>query len=243
MGSGPTWTKEEIQRLKELYPKSKWSEILNAIPNRSKRAIYYAAQRFDVKRETVERTFDPEDPKEKERRRKIGLTNSKKLKGKHISPRTEFTSERLKKLWEDPDFVAKMKKRVPWNKGKSYNAIKGDKNPMRCPEILKKCMSANGVKPSNPEIKLQQLLERTNYPFEYVGDGKMVIGGKCPDFTRRDGKRQLIELFGDYWHDEEEVEQRINFFKEKGYDCLVIWEHELDSEDEVIHRIRRFAGN
>lgn len=60
----------------------------------------------------------------------------------------------------------------------------------------------------------------------YNGNGKqnIIIGGKIPDYVRMDGKKQVIEVFGTYWHNEEEEEERIEHYRKYGYDCLVIWE-------------------
>ena len=74
-------------------------------------------------------------------------------------------------------------------------------------------MSGNGIKPTNPEIELGKLLDQL-YPnqYKYVGDGKRIIGGMCPDFIHQDGTFKVIELFGDYWHKGENPQDRIDAF-------------------------------
>ena len=77
---------------------------------------------------------------------------------------------------------------------------------------------------------------------EYVGDGKLIIDRKRPDFYAGPGK--VVELFGDYWHRGETGEERINFFNERGYECLVVWEGDFKKNaGEVVARVQEFANN
>ena len=87
--------------------------------------------------------------------------------------------------------------------------------------------------------------------FEFCGNGTRWIAGKNPDFVRIDGKKkQVIEFFGDYWHSEsitgipEDIheKQRSEHFENYGYDCLIIWETELNKQrSSIYHKVRRFA--
>jgi len=90
--------------------------------------------------------------------------------------------------------------------------------------------------------KKEQILNRilkTNWPHEwkFVGDGRVVIEGKNPDFINTNGKKQIIELFGTYWHKESEVDERTNIFGKYGYKTLILWENELKNEQEVISKV------
>ncbi|KKN30081.1 hypothetical protein LCGC14_0837580 [marine sediment metagenome] len=98
------------------------------------------------------------------------------------------------------------------------------------------------VSPNKPETALQGLLD-TLYPceWEFVGDGKLVVAGKNPDFMRVGDRRQLMELFGDYWHRGENPDDRIELFTEHGYTTLVIWEKELSDVTSLVERIVEFA--
>ena len=96
------------------------------------------------------------------------------------------------------------------------------------------------------EQKLIGLIQENNLPFKYVGNWQFVLGGKCPDFLNINGRKQLIELFGNYWHTlkaRETVEQRIDHFRQFGFDTLIIWQDELANESEVASRIRTFGGD
>jgi len=107
-------------------------------------------------------------------------------------------------------------------------------------------------KPNKIELYLNSLLQR-HFPkeWEYSGDGKIIIGGLCPDFVNCNGQKKLIELFGDYWHSPErkgiklqQTEQgRKEVYSKFGFDMLVIWEHELKNlpEEQIITKIKTFS--
>ncbi len=99
------------------------------------------------------------------------------------------------------------------------------------------------VCPNKPETTLAQLLEYL-YPEEwkFVGDGSLIINGYNPDFANINGKKLLIELFGDYWHKGQDPQKRIALFHKFGYQTLVVWERELKDETLLIQRIQEFVG-
>lgn len=80
--------------------------------------------------------------------------------------------------------------------------------------------------PNKEEQKLIIFFKKWNLNFKYVGDGSFKIDGKCPDFVNKDKKR-LIEFFGELWHEGSDEPSRIQFFKERGWDCLVVWGKEV----------------
>ena len=100
-------------------------------------------------------------------------------------------------------------------------------------------------KPTSIESKLDEILQR-NFPnqWRYVGDGKVIIEGRCPDFININGRKQVIELFGDYWHsfDLFNEPRKLNQYARYGYSCLVIWEHELKNGRKLILKLRKFIG-
>lgn len=85
------------------------------------------------------------------------------------------------------------------------------------------------------EKKLHVILDRL-FPerFKWVGGGEKIIDGKCPDFIDESSKT-IIELFGRYWHKEQEVETRVNHFQ--GYQTIVVWDTELKDEETLINRL------
>jgi G:T-mismatch repair DNA endonuclease (very short patch repair protein) len=98
------------------------------------------------------------------------------------------------------------------------------------------------LKPNQAENKLLTILSEI-YPkeWEYVGDWTMVLDGKSPDFVNINGKKLIIELFGDYWHRNDNPDDRIALFKKFGYRTLVIWERELKDKQALICKIGEFV--
>lgn len=97
-------------------------------------------------------------------------------------------------------------------------------------------------RPTKPELSLLALLNQSDsmHTWEYVGDGQLIISGKNPDCWNGDHK--LAELFGDYWHREQNPQDRVNLFAEYGYDTIVVWERELKYPKRVLLRIKDFLG-
>ncbi len=95
------------------------------------------------------------------------------------------------------------------------------------------------IKKNKLETRVEEFLNKI-FPglFVYVGDGKLRINGKNPDFILSNSiKRAAIEVYGDYWHRGEDPESRIKDFAKVGWDCLVIWEHDVKNEEALIPKI------
>ncbi len=141
-------------------------------------------------------------------------TIANKLRGHQFSEESKrMMSESHKRLWEDGDFVAYM-------------------------------MARRANSPNAAEIWLNEVLE-TRFPgiWEFNGKGPLIVERHVPDFIDKLGKRWLIEIFGEYWHNvlffpwrlsEGEL---IDLYDKNGYKCLVIWECDLVSD--VYVRIAR----
>lgn len=109
------------------------------------------------------------------------------------------------------------------------------------PEYVKKWMKSNNIRPNKAELKLNNLLQTIfSGEYKFVGDGEFVISGKCPDFVNINGKKKIIELYGDYWHKGENPQDRIDLFKQYGYDTLVIWEKELNDINQLGRKLMEF---
>ena len=84
--------------------------------------------------------------------------------------------------------------------------------------------------------------------YKFVGDGKIWIGYKNPDFINVNGQKKIIELFGDYWHSvgrtgrtkQQEENQRINHFAKYGFKVLIVWERELKNIPKLKKKLIRF---
>lgn len=129
-----------------------------------------------------------------------------------ISGFAEKISEAMRMHWRDPNFRARV--------------INGRRK-------------ANCVKPNKAERQLQDILNK-HFPntYKYVGDLQVSIGGRCPDFINVDGKKEVIELFGCFYHRPDEVEPLIARYRENGFCCFVIWDTELKDEEALVNHIR-----
>ena len=113
------------------------------------------------------------------------------------------------------------------------------------PEYMKRRISALIKTPNKKELMVIELLKNNNLEYDFVGDGKIMIGTKNPDFINIKNKK-IIEVFGDYWHTkkvrcyEETEEGRIKYFNNYGYKTLVIWESELKDKNKVLEKIIKF---
>jgi len=105
-------------------------------------------------------------------------------------------------------------------------------------ERLRKALKALSKKPNKSELWLSNFLDE-NFPhqWKFVGDGQLIIDGRCPDFINVDGKKQIIELFGEPWHKNDNPEDRKNHFGRYGFSCLVIWSRELKSPESLREKI------
>ncbi|MEK6932284.1 MAG: radical SAM protein [Nanoarchaeota archaeon] len=117
--------------------------------------------------------------------------------------------------------------------------------------LLKRYKGGFGIvknKPNNAELRLLNLLQK-NYPNEwgFVGNGEIRVGNYCPDFVNSNNKKKILELFGDYWHNKPDSEEKdtlkISTYSKHGYETLVIWEHELNDEQRLLEKIFNFQTN
>lgn len=110
----------------------------------------------------------------------------------------------------------------------------------KIPGNAKKCLAFNS--PNKQELKLMGILDDM-YPGEwkFVGDGQVIINGKCPDFMNVNGQKQIIELYGERWHKNDDPEKRKEVFTPYGYRTLVLWVRELQCSRSVKTTIRRFC--
>ena len=95
--------------------------------------------------------------------------------------------------------------------------------------------------PNKSELLLNRIL-KTTFPHEwkFVGNGKVSIEGKNPDFININGRKLIIDLFGKHWHEESEVEPRKELFAKYGYKTLILWDYELKNEVVIINKVKNF---
>lgn len=111
-------------------------------------------------------------------------------------------------------------------------------------KVIKNSLKTHFKRPNNVEFILNKIL-KTNFPKEwkYVGNGRVIIEKKNPDFININGKKLIIELFGSYWHKKSEVSLRKKLFAKYGYKTLVLWDYELKNESRILEKVRGlYAG-
>lgn len=123
--------------------------------------------------------------------------------------------------------------------GRKFEVCQAKANQQRF--CSRRCFFEAEKEPTSAEKRLNDILQE-HFPGEwkYVGDGKVWIDHKCPDFINCNGSKKIIEMFGDYWHSEDDILKRKEHFSNYGYETLVIWEHELENEREVVNRLKSF---
>lgn len=186
-----------------------------------------------------------------ETRKKIGLAN----KGKIVTSQTRERMGKARKSrwqdpeyrarWDDPEFLARISIIIKtyWEDSE-YRAKMSilRKAQWQNPEYVMKIRRARQLKPNKAELKLQDILDR-HYPntWKYVGDLQVNLGGRFPDYINKNGKKEVIELFGDYWHPVFDIAQRKEEYRQYGFRVAVIWEDELEDEETLIKALpKRF---
>jgi hypothetical protein len=201
----------------------------------------------------------------------IGMQHRDKIslakQGKHCSVATEFTRENV--LGEKNPFYGKRhssetKQKISQSKkGMAVHSIgfkhkqqarmrKNWSNPTFRKKTMHQILKTLMEKPSKPEQYLIEIIENNSLPFSYVGDGKELVGNLCPDFIHKDGEKKIIEVFGRVFHDpdfsfrdeipwHQQYWGRIAYYAQLGYNCLVLWDDELNNEEVIIERIRGFV--
>lgn len=117
-------------------------------------------------------------------------------------------------------------------------------------EIQRKAIAARHKRPNKYEEVAAKIIDKA-CPSEYrfTGDGSFSVGSFNPDFVNVNGKKKLIEIFGEYWHARRHALRwhqtelgRIMLYNAFGFDCLILWVSELDTltEEELVQKIRGF---
>ena len=101
----------------------------------------------------------------------------------------------------------------------------------------------------NPaESSLEKILDRY-FPeeFRYVGTRKVCIGRRFPDFIGTNGRKEIVELFGEKVHGPEftgrrrcdETKARKRHFKKFGFVTAVVWTNELrGNPNNIVESVR-----
>lgn len=176
--------------------------------------------------------------------------------GKHLSKETKMKISLARNRWwerippEERKFSEEHKRKISQALSGERNPMYGKPNPnknwgkqLNDPEFQRKRLWGLTHGPTKPEKQIINLITKHSLPFKYVGDGQVIISRLIPDFIAVNGEKKIIEVFGDYWHRNDDPQDRINLFWNHGYDALVLWESEIkhSSEEELVDKVRAFS--
>ena len=270
-----TWTNEEVQILVEKYPKSKVMDISLLLPNHTKISVYAKARRLGLKHSNPHSwEHTPEF------NRRLGAlkleyyrTHDAPFKGKTHTPETrellkqatiqQFShpearaavSEKMTQYYSDPEHIRALSERQierfknPLNREAMR---KTSKERFNDPEFLEKYHHACQKKPNKLEQRIINIIKCEGLPFSYNGDFSQGVALNCkiPDFINTNGKKQVIEVFGNYWHQHKDgpefnylnEKSRIESYREIGFDCLVLCEHDIKkmTDNKIGEAIKSF---
>lgn len=194
------------------------------------------ADKFKVTYDRVWKAFEKEGcflrkrntvglhPTTEETKNKLRLIN----KGRKGKPWTPHMRELMLKMLTGRKHSSVTRKKMSETRIK-LGLSKGDRNPMKQEDAVRKWIKSNSLKPNKQELKISSILNDL-FPQKYllnVTGQYLILKGKIPDFVNLKDKK-LIEFYGDYWHKGENEQDRIDEFKKYGYDTLIIWEKDLN---------------
>jgi len=155
--------------------------------------------------------------------------------------------EASKRMWQNPTLKQKASERFkryladPKNKKRlSDKRKKLWQDPIFRERTRKAQREAMNTKPTKPEKKFIEIIEKYNLPYRYTGDGDVWIGNRNPDFIEVNGKKAVVEIFGSYYHSPlvnpkmlpiQTYSKTMADYKRYGFECHVFWEHDIMSEN------------
>lgn len=238
------WNKNDINKLKELYPSNSLDFLIKTL-ERSERSISGMAHKLNLKKNIdIKRAL---------------MKNAQRdwLNSIGWSPEELKVITTLYWRGDKNDILLKLSNRT-WS-GIMHKAHKLEMH-RDSSFIIKQCIlngkynpaSWTQKKPTKPEQRITDVINNYNFPYKYVGNGEIIINGLNPDFINCNGQKKLIEVFGRAFHDPEKAfiplknckkeYERKKIFSELGYDCLIIWDDEINklSDDEIAKQINIF---
>lgn len=148
----------------------------------------------------------------------------------------EKSSKLSKQRFQNPEYYQKMLKVL--DRGRENGWADPEKKERR----IKAMWKASARRPTGTEQVLINVITEYNLPYKYVGTGEFLLDGKNPDFMNINGQKKLIEVFGEFWHKKEDEQIRKDFFRQYGFDTLVLWHKDImsKSKEELAGIVRAF---
>lgn len=165
----------------------------------------------------------------------------KKISNKHKESIINWNKKRWKDLKEnDPEKFREIMEKL--------HSPKFMEDLWKDPEYRERQIKAilNGLfkRPTKLEEKFNNFFDANKLPFTYCGNGTLMIGYKCPDYYDNNGKKICIEVASKKqkeslkkipWQQYEK--ERIDHFAKYGWECLVLWEDNLENESDLLQKI------
>ncbi len=241
---------KEITNTHLRHHEMSMKEYMNLFPNdkvRSEESNLIRRNRGSLRIWTEEEKQKLRKPKSQHMKDALKLAYKE---GRKITPNT-FAGWNKGLTKEDHPSIMNISQKLMGHSGQ-----KGDDNPSKRPEV-RKIISEKRKKllkndewtkywiqsfhksPNKPEQRLMEIIKKYELPYKFVGNGEFILGGKNPDFMNINGEKKLIEIYGTYWHRNHNPEDRIQLFKQYGFNTLIFWENELNDEREIINKINK----
>lgn len=110
---------------------------------------------------------------------------------------------------------------------------------LRTPEAIKKALKRR--LPSSLEAKFQNIIDKYNLPYKFVGNGEFLIERKNPDFININGEKKAVEVYARRHKEklrnvsiEEWKKKRQELFAKYGWEIFFFNEVELNDEKNVL---------
>lgn len=227
---------EELREKHRRRAKHRWqNEEYQERQRESRKQIHQSKECREKKRQVMLKVWQNEEYRKKHR---------EKLRQAHHSEESrEKKRQAMLEVWRDEEYRKKHQAEVCQAcqsqefKEKMRQVLR---HLWQDPEYAQRVLTSLHQQ-TQPERQIEHLLDRL-FPgeYQYVGLGEVIIGGKIPDFININGQKKIIEVYGDYWHQNDDPQERIDFFHRYGFDCLVIWESELQEVDSVVEKLVEF---
>ena len=238
-----------LSEYKEMFPSSKTtSEDLRIIKSKVASGV---KQTPETIRKRVLSTLKNRKYHPLSKELKLKISNPLKGKSSWSLGLTKEIDNRIKKISiskkgkpHSNQHIQNLKK--SHTKERRLKASIAQKNNFKNPNFLEKYAKGSKACPNKTELMLIEVITLLLLPYKFVGDYKIWIGGKNPDFINEQDKK-IIEFFG-YRHREESTgisnivseNNRKNHFKEFGYDCLVLWDEDIINKEFLKEKILTF---
>jgi len=215
------WSKRELDVIRKYYSNHSVSFVCNKLGNRTYGAVTQKARKIGVGglRKRVVTDSQKKDISDK---LKEGYKTGRIKHHQKGKLRTPEEREKISSGLEEG-----------YRTGRIPIAYKGKKRP---DSHVKNILKASHVRPNNFEIAVEKWLDK-NEPkqWKYVGDGKVIINGHCPDFVNVNGKKEVILANGVYWHTvhkgiktKQQAERKEKkSYEEMGFSVRFVWEDDF----------------